>query len=194
MQRLRVLLLGLVLVAVLILGAVTGLVASRFFFPRSRPAPPNTATILTQIQPLAQLVTVKYVMEKVVVLEDVRLYGENRVLLVAHGIVKAGVDLGRLTPQDVRPDGARVRVRLPTAAITDAYLDEQKTQVLEHSTGLLRRFDKDLQQQARAQGLDDIRRAARNHGILEDANERARLQLRTLLLQLGFSEVEFEGP
>ena len=61
-----------------------------------RSAPPkiqNTATILQQIQTLSELVTVKYVLEKVVILEDIKWYGENRVLLLAHGIVKAGVDL-----------------------------------------------------------------------------------------------------
>ena len=42
--------------------------------------------------------TVKYVLEKVVVLEDAKWYGENRVILVAHGIVKAGVDLQKLQP------------------------------------------------------------------------------------------------
>ena len=50
----------------------------------------NTATVLVQVQTLSQLVTVKYVMEKVVALEDVQWYGESRVLLIAHGIVKAG--------------------------------------------------------------------------------------------------------
>jgi len=37
------------------------------------------------------------VLEKVVILEDAKWYGENRVLLLAHGIVKAGMDLKRVT-------------------------------------------------------------------------------------------------
>ena len=62
----------------------------------------NTATILKQVQTLSDLVTVKYVLEKVIILEDIKWYGENRVLLVAHGIVKAGVDLKEIKLQDVR--------------------------------------------------------------------------------------------
>src|ERR687887_634651 len=62
----------------------------------------NTATILKQVQTLSDLVTVKYVLEKVVILEDIKWYGENRVLLLAHGIVKAGVDLQKLTPPNLR--------------------------------------------------------------------------------------------
>ena len=57
----------------------------------------NTATVVEQVQTLSDLVTVKYVLEKVVILEDVKWYGENRVLLLAHGIVKAGIDLKRIT-------------------------------------------------------------------------------------------------
>src|SRR5712671_715030 len=83
-------------------------------------APPkiqNTATILKQVQTLSQLVTVKYVLERVVVLEDVKWFGENRVLLIAHGIVKAGVDLQDIKPGDVRMDQQKVIIRLPPARI-----------------------------------------------------------------------------
>ncbi|MDB6125508.1 MAG: hypothetical protein JWQ71_4501, partial [Pedosphaera sp.] len=71
------------------------------------------------------------------------------------------------------------------------YLDDKQTQVVERKTGLLRAFDKDLEQNARRQAVDDLNRAARNSGILKDADERARLQLINLFRVLGYSEVEF---
>ena len=154
----------------------------------------DTAAILKQVQTLAQLVTVKYVMEKVVVLEDVRWYGESRVLLVAHGIVKAGMDLNQLRPSDLRVTGAKIRVTLPLATITDVYLDDQQTQVVERTTGLLRRIDKDMEQNARRTAVDDLRRAARQSGILREANERARLQITCFLRQMGFEEIEITAP
>src|SRR5690606_32211114 len=136
----------------------------------------------------------KYVMEKVVVYEDVKWFpgGENRVMLVAHGIVKAGVDLQRMKPEDVQVDDAarKVTIRLPVPQITDSYLDDSQTQVVERSTGLLRSFDKDLEQLARQIAVDDIRRAARYAGILKDADERARLQVRAFFQQIGW-QVEF---
>jgi len=150
----------------------------------------NTTTILQQIQTLSELVTVKYVLEKVVILEDVKWYGENRVLLVAHGIVKAGVNLQELKPEDVRVEDRRVILKLPRATITDVYLDEKNTRVVDRTTGLLRAFDKDLEQNARRQAVDDLRMAARHNGIQGDAEERARLQLTQLFHQLGL-EAEF---
>jgi hypothetical protein len=151
----------------------------------------NTTAVVRQIQTLADLVTVKYVLEKVVILEDVKWYGENRVLLLAHGIVKAGIDLKRITTEDVAISGKKITLRLPPPQITDAYLDEPRSQVIDHTTGLLRAFDKDLEQVARQNAVDDIRRAARREGILDEADKRARLELELFLRQAGFEQVEF---
>lgn len=153
----------------------------------------NTATVLKQVQTVSELVTVKYVMEKVVVLEDVKWYGESRVLLVAHGVVKAGVDLSQLSEGDIQLDGQSATIGLPPAQIIDAYLDDKRTHIVERSTGLLRTFNKDLEQSARQNAVADIRTAARVNGILKDAEERARLQLAVLFHQLGFQEVHFKS-
>ena len=59
---------------------------------------------------------------------------------------------------------------------------------------MLRQFAKYLEQNARSQAVDDIRRSARYSGILRDAEERARAQLTNLFTQLGFAEVEFRDP
>jgi hypothetical protein len=151
----------------------------------------NTATVVTQVQTLSDLVTVKFVLEKVVILEDAKWYGENRVLLLAHGIVKAGIDLKRIAPEDVTITDKKISLKLPPPQITDAYLDDKQSQVVDHSTGLLRAFDKDLEQTARANAVDDIRRAARNDGILDEADKRAKLELELFLRQSGFEQVEF---
>jgi hypothetical protein len=153
----------------------------------------NTATLLQQVQTLSQLVTVKYVVEKIVLLEDVKWYGDNRVLLLTHGVVKAGVDLARLQPADLEVSGQRVTLRLPPAQVTDVYLDDSQTRVVERETGLLRLFDKNLEQAARQTAVEDIGRAARRSGILKDAEERARTQLVQLFHELGFAQVELSG-
>jgi len=174
-----------------------------FFLPRwarMTPGPKsyNTATVLQQVQTLSQLVTVKYVMEKIEVLTDppqnplrAALPDDTHVTLIAHGIVKAGVDLSQIKPEDLRVSGKKIVLTVPPAQITDAYLDDKLTQVVERNTGFLRAFNKDLEQNARQNAIDDIRRAARGSGILKDAEERARAQLVHLCRLLGFEEVEF---
>ena len=151
----------------------------------------DTTSVVHEVQALSDLVTVKYVMEKVVMLEDVKWYGENHVLLLAHGVVKAGIDLKRLQPEDVRIADKKIFLKLPVSQITDAYLDDKQSQVIDHTTGLLRAFDKDLEQIARQNAVDDIARAARKGGILDDADKRAKEELTNLLKRAGFEQVEF---
>jgi hypothetical protein len=150
---------------------------------------------LKQVQTLSELVTVKYVLEKVVILEDAKWYGESRVLFLANGVVKAGIDLAELKPDDIKieGDGKKVTVKLPRARVTDAYLDDKKSGVIERTTGVVRKFDKDLEQSARRQAVDDIRRGAREQGILKDASERAALQMKVLFLEMGFTDVTIES-
>ena len=146
MQRARVvivIILGLLLLA---FGLMVGF-GVRGLFSRSTPVTLSTATVLRQVQTLSQLVTVKYVMEKVVVRTVPagnpigRAVGsEDRVLLLAHGIVKAGVDLNELGAEHVSISGKKVSIRLPASRITDAYLDEQQTKVLDRTTGLFTSF------------------------------------------------------
>lgn len=189
-MKARVLLIVLGLGLVLVLGLGLGLWVQRFIGGSATVF--NTATVVRQVQTLSQLVTVKYVMEKVVVYEDVKWFpgGDNRVMIIAHGIVKAGVDFQKLKPEDIQVVDKKVKIRLPNPQITDCYLDDKQTQIYERTTGLLRTFDKDLEQTARQIAVDDIRRGARYAGILKDAEERARTQTEKLFQQLGL-EVEF---
>ena len=179
---------GLLLaVILLILGVIIGVFIPHLKNQNAKEKIYDTATVLKQIKGLSELVTVKYVVERVIVLEDVKWYGENRVMLVVNGIVKAGVDLSRLKQEDIVRDGTNIVISLPPAQITDVYIDEKNTQVVERSTGLLRKFDKDLEQNARRQAVDDLRRAARYGGILTDAERQAKSQLKLLLSNLGLS-------
>jgi hypothetical protein len=179
----------LVLAVMLALGIFLGAAALRWL-PWGGPSY-NSATLLTQVQNLDQLVTVKYVLEKVVDYDDAKWYGDSRVLFVAHGVVKAGIDLKMLKTGDIEITDKKIQVTLPPARITDVYLDDRHSEVVERSTGLLRMFDKDLEQSARAEAVEDLRRAASQNGILTEATDRAKVELTTLLNQLGFSQVEF---
>ncbi len=199
--------------AVFLVAIIAGLAVMFLFviplLSRLRPATRITATpvILQQVQTLSNLVTVKYVMEKVVVLDDIQPFkdmiisgwGDNRVLMVAHGVVNAGINLGELQDSDIQisetPGSKRkITIKLPPARVMDKYLDDKLTKVVEYKTGMLRGFDKDLEQNARQQAVADIDRAAREEGILRDADEKARVQLTNLFHQLGFEEVEFRSP
>src|SRR5215470_15492604 len=162
MLKQRLAIIVLVLAVIFTIGLVIGVLLPHLAgIGGARSGPYNTSAIIQQVQTLSELVTVKYVMEKVVIEEDppqntIRrlLPDDTRVILVAHGIVKAGVDLGKMKPEDVRLSGKQITLALPKAQITDAYLDEMQTKVVEHNTSLFRDFNKDLEQTARLNAVE----------------------------------------
>lgn len=179
-------------------GIWLGLAVSRLTAGHFAPRETETVAVVREIQALSDLVTVKYVVEKVIILESPPqstlgqfVQGNNRVLMLAHGIVKAGIDLKRLKPEDVQFVGNSIRIHLPLPQITDGYLDEHETKVIDWQKGFLRDYDKDLEQTARQNAVEDIRRAARIDGILEEAGSRARLELAAFLSKAGYQHVEF---
>ncbi|MBL9169799.1 MAG: DUF4230 domain-containing protein [Verrucomicrobiales bacterium] len=186
------LLAGAVLGFLAALGTVFFLVGWDGFRGKQSLAP--TRMMLTKIQTLSELVTVKYLVEKVVKLEaEPSVLGRDRIVLLTHAVVKAGVDLSNLKPEDVEVSGTKLTLTLPPARITDCYLDEKKTEVWEHTTAFWRTFDAKLEQNARRQALDEIRLAAGEQGIQKEAIERAQFQLTAFLRSLGYTEVEIKS-
>ncbi len=197
MQRLKKIFWTLAAPALLVLGIYTGLTVAHW--RSSGPLFEKTVTVVEQVQTLSDLVTVKYVMQRVEIVDSPPestlgkfVQGDNKVLLLALGVVKAGIELKKITPDDVTISGKTITIKLPPPRITDAYLDDSQTEVIERTTGFLRSLDKDLEQTTRQHAVDDIRRAAQKNGILNDANDRARLELRSFFLQAGFERVEFQ--
>lgn len=194
----------LLMTALFLIGLYFGSKLQRLFGHGGATRTYNTPVLLQQVQTLSELVTVKYVVQKVEVWEDPPsglltqfVAGDNRILLLAQGVVKAGVDLGQLRPEDLKIEGRTIRIHLPPARITDAYLDDKETKVIERTTGFLRKFDKDLEQNVRRSAVEDMRLAAGRGGILRDADERARTQLAGFFRLMGFEKVEFQlssGP
>ena len=196
MQGLKKFFRALLVLVVLALGIYLGLTVARMRGGGLRVE--NTATIIQQVQTLSDLVTVKYVMQKMEFVDSPPgstlgqfIQGDNKVWLLAQGVVKAGIDLKKIAPGDVAISGKALTLTLPKPEITDAYLDDSQTKVIERTTGFLRSLDKDLEQTTRQFAVDDIRRAAQQSGILNDANDRARTELRTFFQQAGFEPVEF---
>jgi hypothetical protein len=184
--------------AVLIFGIYLGVTVSRWSGTGLRFE--NTTAVVQQVQTLSDLVTVKYIMQKIEIVDSPPdstlgkfVQGESRVLLLAQGVVKAGIDLKKIQPGDVSVSGKKISIKLPPPQITDAYLDDSQTKVIERTTGFLRTLDKDLEQTTRRNAVADIRRAAQANGILKDANERAQLELAMFLHQAGYDQIEFNS-
>ena len=159
---------------------------------------PDPVTVIYQVRSLARLETIQYSVEKVISAETgpgvfEALFGD-RLLFVAHGIVLAGVDLERLGPRDMEVRDGVLYVSMPEAEIFIATLDNQKSYVYNRDTGLLRKGDVNLETEARKAAETEIREAAIEDGILDQASKNAEYYLYRLLRDLGYPEVIFTRP
>ncbi|HMZ06146.1 MAG TPA: DUF4230 domain-containing protein, partial [Anaerolineales bacterium] len=115
----------------------------------------------------------------------------DRLLFVAHGIVIAGIDMEKLQPADMTFDGTVLYVNLPPAEIFIATLDNDKSYVYDRDTGLLTQGQVDLETIARQSAEDEIRKAALEDGILEQAQRNGEAYLIKFFNALGFKTVIF---
>jgi hypothetical protein len=153
-------------------------------------------SVVMKIQQLQRLQTVVYTLEKIVSgSQDTpylpRVLAGDRILLIVHGEVTAGIDLAALDPSSLKVNGESVELELPEADVFATRIDNEKTRVYSRETGLLVRPDPDLESLARREAERQIRQAALDGGILIAASSNARATLTTLLQGLGFKSVQF---
>jgi hypothetical protein len=157
----------------------------------------SSPAVVEKIRKLSRLETVIYSIDKIVEGERQSLLLPNflageKLLLVAHGEVIAGVDLGELKDGDVSVNGDRVRVRLPKAAVFTTRVDNKRTRVYSRMTGLLVSADPNLETEVRQAAEQQIGEAAVADGILDKAGANARTSVTALLYELGFRSVVVE--
>ncbi len=151
-------------------------------------------TVIQHIQQLQRLETVVYSMEKIVTGSQEsrflpRLLSGDRLLLIVHGEVTAGVDLGAIDPASVRVDGKSVQLNLPEPMIFSTRVDNARTRVYARETGLFSSPDPELESETRREAERQLTRAALDGGILRNAAINARTTLTSLLHGLGFETV-----
>jgi len=157
---------------------------------------PDPVTIIREVQSLARLETIQYSMDKLITAEVNQgvlgpLFGD-RLLLVAHGFVIAGVDLAQISVEDLRLEGDTLYVSLPEAEIFVATLNNERSYIYDRTTGILRKSDPDLETAARRVAEQEIYDGAIEDGILEQAQFNAEIFLERLFNTLGYQRVVFD--
>jgi Protein of unknown function (DUF4230) len=154
-------------------------------------------TVVDRIQRLQRLETVVYTMDKLVtgarenpLLPD--FLAGDRLLMLVHGEVVAGIDFSNLKPADVRLEGKQVHLHLPAAQVFSTRLDSAKTRVYSRQTGLLVPTDPNLETQVRQEAERQLQEAALADGILRTAQQNAASTLTSLLQGLGFDKIDFD--
>jgi hypothetical protein len=154
-------------------------------------------TVVDRIQRLQRLETVVYTMDKLVTGEKENpllpdFLAGDRLLMIAHGEVVAGIDFSNLKPGDVRVDVKQVHLHLPMPQVFSTRLDSAKTRVYSRQTGLLVSTDPNLETQVRQEAERQLQEAALADGILRNAQQNATATITSLLQGLGFEKIDFD--
>lgn len=157
--------------------------------PTVRVLPPA----LEQIRALSRLESAAYFLSTVISVERPATWPGTgqRLLLVAHGRIVAGVDLSDVQRADVQVVGQRVIVHLPEPQILGVSLIEDNTYVYDYEKGIFEPYDANLEAEARRQAVREFERTALANGILSDARRAAEWEVQRLLLLLGYESVTF---
>ena len=197
-------LLIVLLIALVAVALVTGafLLARSPWVDRLLEPRADADGIVQRVQSLSRLETTRYTIETVVTADEQgfidtplgRLQiGSDRLLMIIHGRVTAGIDLEKLRPQDVEisGDGKRLRIQLPTVEIFNVDLDNEKTRVYSRETWL-KRPNPNLENEARQGGEAKILATACEDGVMQRAAEDAQRAVEKFTGLLGLSAFSIE--
>lgn len=146
----------------------------------------NLTSVLDRIQYVSDLTTVRYSYSNVIVSERdlppllAGLY-RDKLMLVAVGYVTAGIDLSKLTQDDVSQDGNVIHITLPAPELFDCFFSEPESYVASRETGFFAAPSPDLDMQARRYAIRIFRDSALEKGILSDASGQAEKVMSNLL-------------
>jgi hypothetical protein len=113
---------------------------------------------------------------------------EDRLVLVCRGSVKAGVDLQKLSDQDLFREKDSVRITLPRAVITEVLVNPSGTETfIETGEWNTEAFTALVQKAGRK-----MSHRAVSEGIIGKADQRARLLVENLLRQSGFQKISVQ--
>ncbi|MDI3496074.1 MAG: hypothetical protein PWQ35_95 [Patescibacteria group bacterium] len=155
---------------------------------------PDRAAVIKQIETLTRFETASFRIDKIIEIstdyDRLRdfLFGD-KIILIAHGKVIAGFDLSTLDSSNYSGKGDSIIIKLPAPQILETILDNNATSVFDRERGLFTKGELDLEATARQKAESEIRQAACDGNILEEANENAKKQLSLLFEAAGFKEI-----
>ena len=118
----------------------------------------------------------------------------DKITMIVHGDVIAGVDMSQMKPDDVQitesGSSRSIKLVLPPSQVFLTTIDNANTRVYSRDTGLFVSADPNLETQTRLKAQQQLQQAALTDGVLDAAAKNARATVMAMLEGLGFEHVE----
>ena len=151
------------------------------------------------IREMGSLASTEYTITKLVKASDDKTWykvGDRKILISCRATIKAGVDLSKLTKDDVDISGKKITLHLPEPMVLSLNMAPENIKVEHQEIGMLRTgFDNAERDALLRQAEVQINKSIDELGILNTAKQHSSLFLEQFLHKLGFTEVTIEyGP
>ncbi len=184
-------LLRLLVIVLLLAGliAVWEQIRGTGWFTRfTRSETPARSIILTKITALGKLELVRYTFKDVVEHELARMIIPNAsAVLIVEGEAVGCIDLSRVKPGDIRPNGDSLLVQLPRPELCGWKINHERSRVYDTRYAFL--DESQLVSDAYRRAEQQIKQSALRGGILDQTRRNADQLLRPLLEQLSGKKV-----
>ncbi len=167
----------------------------------SKPIVDPGSLIVRQVREVSELTTAMLEMDAVVPVSDKRHIiahiplAESKLLYIAHGNVRVGVDLSEFQADDVQVEGDTISVTLPALKVLGSKLDLDHSSVYSYDRGFLGWGPDvvDLQGQAQREAVKKVEAAACQPWLIKTASDRVEKTVEHLLSQVlkdrGYREI-----
>jgi hypothetical protein len=151
------------------------------------------------LRELSELATVEYKINKIIRVKDDSILGSRRLLIEVPATMKAGIDLSKITSQDIVKTGETITVYLPEPELLDLNIDLTNVREVVNETGVFRSdFSPGEKNTYLRNGEKAVLEYVKNGkiDILNVSVVNARLILGAWLRRLGYENVEivFQRP
>jgi len=147
-----------------------------------------------QLKELSELATVEYSITKIIKASDDQTWykiGDRKILMSCQASVKSGIDLSKLTAEDITINGDDISLTLPKATILSLNILPENIRTEFQEVGLFRSdFTAAERNQLMSQGETQIRNSIEATGILQTAESNASLFIGQFLRQLGYQHID----
>jgi hypothetical protein len=158
------------------------------------------AIVVSKVQKASKLATCEFVIDKAVFSKkDKKFLGliklnEAYFLAYSQAIIKTGIDLQNLKPEDIKISDKMIQLKLPAVEVINFSYPADKFRIDSGVTksAFLNHYDIEDYDELFCQAEIDIRNNLRYMDIEKTTQQKTRLLLETLLKNLGFEEIYIE--
>ena len=194
-------LIGILVVAGLVVFAVDKFDLMKWkdrFFTQEELKIDHTASVVEEIKKISEFTSACYYEEYVI--QDTKEASGNalikmvkskpEVVILSKGKVRAGVDLGKITPEDIKVSNDTLRINLPQPEIFDVIVNPSDYEIFSENGD----WSHDEISRIIQKGKENLQQHALDEDIIGKAGETSKKKLESLFQTLGYNVVEIILP